>query len=304
VQVALAIAVACFAIGAWSEHRRAVAASGAALVVVTVLGSAADGGGWVAALAISLALVALPIVAGVAARARRRELEEVEARLVDAERRQDEREQLAVQAERNRIARELHDVVAHHVSLIGVQAGAARATLGTSPDATRRALAAIEESSRAAVGEMRQLVEVLQPLDAADRAPQPGLGELGGLVERWRAAGVAVTLDTADVGEVAPTLSASSYRVIEEALTNVARHSTARRASVAVRPTTSTIEIAVLDPGPAVVAPRPPEERPRRGRGLVGMAERAALFGGSVAAGPTADGGFAVLASLPRVGAT
>ena len=301
VQVALVVAVACFALGAWSEHRRAVIAAGAALVGVTVLGAAGEGGGWAASLAIALALIALPIVAGVAARARRRELEEVETRLAEAERRQGERELLAIQEERTRIARELHDVVAHHVSLIGVQAGAARATLGTSPEATRDALAAIEESSRAAVGEMRQLVDVLQPMDAGDRSPQPGLGDLGALIDRWRAAGVAVTLDTADVGELAPTLSLSCYRVVEEALTNVARHSSARRASVAVRPTASTIEIAVVDPGPAVAADAAPDGDRRGGRGLVGMAERAALFGGTVAAGPTTDGGFAVLASLPRV---
>ena len=298
-QVALAFVVASYALGSWCERRWAVLAVGTALVAITVLGAAGNGGGIAAAAAVALALLALPIVAGVAARSRRRELEEVEARLAESEHRQEERARLAIEDERNRIARELHDVVAHHVSLIGVQAGAARASLGTSPEATRQALSAIEESSRTAVGEMHQLVEVLRPLDGADRAPQPGLYDLAGLVGRWREAGFTVSLDQAPLHGVAPTLGLSCFRIVEEALTNVARHSLARTATVAVRDLGPSIEVSVRDPGPAAPPPHPVGGG---GRGLAGMAERATLFGGSVAAGPTSDGGFAVVACLPRVG--
>jgi signal transduction histidine kinase len=295
-QVAVAALIACFAAGAWSEKRVAMVVIVAALFAVTVLGSVGSGTSWIPAIAVAATLLVLPVVAGSAARSGRRYVEEVEARLADAESRQDERALLAIQEERTRIARELHDVVAHHVSLIGVQAGAARASLdASSPERTRDALAAIEVSSREAVGEMHQLVDVLRPLDGQGRQPQPGLHDLDRLVARWRDAGYAIAVDAPDLGVVAPTLSLSCYRVVEEALTNVARHSRARSVHVALRPTPAAIEVLVHDPGP-------PEPRPSSGggRGLVGMAERAALFGGTVAAGPTADGGFSVLALLPR----
>jgi signal transduction histidine kinase len=305
-QVVLAFVVAAYALGSWSEHRAALAVVGTVLVAATVWGQVADGSSILVGAAVALTLLALPIVAGTAARARRRELEEVSRRLVESEARQEERALLAIQDERNRIARELHDVVAHHVSLIGVQAGAARASLGSSPERTRDALAAIEQSSREAVGEMHQLVDVLQPRDEPNRAPQPGLADLDELVGRWRAVGYAIAFDpevARSVGEVAPTLSLSCYRLVEEALTNVARHSQARSASVAVRPGPGTIEVAVLDPGPPSAAATTDAGMARAGgRGLVGMAERAALFGGRVAAGPTPEGGFAVVASMPLAG--
>ena len=305
VQIGLVFVIACFALGAWSERRRLVVVVGALLVLVTVGGSAGNGGGLLPATAVALALVALPIVAGTAARSRRRYLDEVERRLAEAERGQEERARLAIQEERTRIARELHDVVAHHVSLIGVQAGAARASLGSSPDLTREALASIERSSRAAVGEMRQIVDVLAPLDPASRSPQPSLVDLDELVGRWRDAGYRIAVDVdADVGSVPPALSSSCYRVVEEALTNVARHSRARSVSVQVRPLSGGLEVAVHDPGPGEAHPPTSSAAdlpPAGGRGLVGMAERSALFGGSLAAGPTPDGGFLVVASMPGV---
>jgi signal transduction histidine kinase len=196
--------------------------------------------------------------------------------------------------ERTHIARELHDVVAHHVSLIGVQAGAARTALASSPDATRDALLAIEASSRAAVGEMHALLGALRDGDdGAPLAPQPGLAQLEPLVATFRATGLDVQLDACRAADLPPALDLTCFRIVEEALTNVVRHSGARSATVRVQVDADEVRVTITDPGPAVGGPG-------RGRGLVGLAERVALFGGRHRAGPTGSGGFEVAATLPR----
>jgi signal transduction histidine kinase len=313
-QVGLELAVLCFAVGSWSDRPRTAVAVSVLLTLAIVSGALDDGSNLLQATSIGLVLVAFPLVAGYASRVRRRYVEEVEQRLVQAERDREARARRAVEQERTRIARELHDVVAHHVSLIGVQAGAARRTLvtGAGPEATEDALRAIEASSREAVGEMRQLLDVLRPLPAAEtasEAPQPGLHALPALVDRWRAAGFTVGCEARGLDAeppLPPTLSLSCYRVIEESLTNVARHSTARSAEVEVDVGADAVEIAVHDPGPARVpanadpasaAGAPPNSG---GRGLIGMAERVALFGGRLSTGTTPEGGFVVEAVLPR----
>lgn len=311
VQLAVEAPVLCFAIGAWSERLRAAAVGLVALIALIVLGAAGDGTNVLAAAAYGFALLALPAVAGYATRTRRRYLEEVEQRLADAERDRDERARRAVLDERTRIARELHDVVAHHVSLIGVQAGAARLALDGSPEATRAALEAIDASSRTAVGEMRQLLDALAPLPGdADvdgggaHPPQPSLAGLDELVARWNAAGVPIQLErTGDVDALSPALSLCCYRIVEEALTNVARHAAGRTGAVVVAVGPDAVTIAVTNPGPPPsphAPPRPAAAAEGTGRGLVGMRERVALFGGELVAGPTDEGGFAVRATLPR----
>jgi signal transduction histidine kinase len=227
-------------------------------------------------------------------------LAEVEQRLADAERERTERAEAAVGAERARIARELHDVVAHHVSLIGVQAGAARATLDRSPERARAALSSIEQSSREAVHEMHRLLHVLRPVggeapgSGAQLSPQPTLPDLPATAARWSQAGLEVSLQlTGPIDAVDPARSTCAYRIAEEALTNVSRHSSATAASVTVT-VGDQVTVDVLDPGPARVT-----TSPGSGRGLVGMRERAAIFGGTVSAGQ--DGtGFRVTARLPR----
>jgi signal transduction histidine kinase len=301
VQVALVGGVLLFAVGAWSGRRWWSITVVAALAVVLWAGALADGGNLVSATALVFALVVLPAVLGYATRTRRQYVAEVERRLAEAERDRDVRAHQAVVLERQRIARELHDVVAHHVSLIGVQAGAARTALDSAPDRTRAALEAIEASSRAAVGEMRQLLEVLAPSSPEDGwAPQPALEQLPALVDRWRAAGVTVdAVLTGDPAAVAPTVSLCCYRVVEEALTNVARHSMASRVSVRVA-VGATVLVEVIDPGP----PRPDGQSADSagrgtGRGLVGMRERVALCGGRLDVGPADNGSFRVLADVP-----
>lgn len=217
---------------------------------------------------------------------------------------QDEIARRAVVDERLRIARELHDVAAHHVSVIGVQAAAARRVLGVDGEAAGRALSAVELSSREAVGEMRQLLGVLRSDgepggdETHDRRPQPGLDTLGDLLHQVQRQGLEVRLVT--VGEPRPvpsTVSLSLYRTVQEALVNVRRHSTARSATVTVRwaaPPGSWVEVEVLDDG-----------RPRAattagtGLGHRGMRERVELHHGEVEIGPRPTGGFRVRLRLP-----
>lgn len=294
-QLVVLAAVLLFAVGAWSTRRGWAAAFIAALLALVIAGSLHDGNGVAAAAASAFALIGLPVAVGYATRTRRQYVAEVEARLAAAERDRDERARLAVADERQRLARELHDVVAHHVSLIGVQAGAARVALTRSPDAAAAALSAIELSSRAAVGELRQLLDVLAPMEGL-APPQPDLHALPALVDRWRAAGIAIeTHLRGDPAAVSPTVSLCCYRLVEEALTNVARHSSAACASLRVD-IGPTLSIEVLDPGPA----RPTSTR-GTGRGLVGMRERVALCGGVLEIGPVADGSFRVAASMSAV---
>jgi signal transduction histidine kinase len=253
--------------------------------------------GWGVAAAIAAALIALPWIAGYAFRTRRLYVEAVEERLATVERERDERARQAARDERAHIARELHDIVAHHVSVIGVQAGAARVSLDTSPQETRAALLTIESASRQAVGEMRHLLSALReddtPQDGAE-SPQPGLADLDALVRSFAAAGLTVVLSKrGDDDLLAPTLDLCCYRIIEEALTNVTRHSASRQAGVDVEVGTSAVHITVNDPGPAT-------PKPGSGRGQVGMRERVGLFGGVLNVGPDGRGGFLVDATIPR----
>lgn len=200
----------------------------------------------------------------------------------------------AVVDERMRIARELHDVVAHHVSVIGIQAGAARKVLGRDPEAATGALRTIEESSRTAVGEMRQLLGVLRAEDedsgdAAGRRPEPGLGEIADLARHHAAHGPAVELRTVeavpgDLARVPQGLALSVYRCAQESLANVLRHSTAGTVSLALRtgrgPDGPWLELEVLDDG------GPRGGTAGTGFGLQGLRERVRLHGGEAEIGP------------------
>lgn len=295
-QVAAIGAVLLFAVGAWSTRRWVAVVVVIGSLVVVIAAAVHDGTGVAASFAYAFALIGLPVVLGYAARIRRQYVAEVEARLAAAERDRDERARSAVAEERQRLARELHDVVAHHVSLIGVQAGAARLALERSPEKAAVALSEIEMSSRSAVGELQQLLDVLAPIDGT-ASPQPGLAVLPALVERWRAAGMTVDATlTGDPAVVSPTVSLCCYRLVEEALTNVSRHSGAQRASVRVD-VGPTVTVEVVDPGPA----RPASVIAGSGRGLLGMRERVAICGGTLDVGPRADGSFRVVASMVAV---
>jgi signal transduction histidine kinase len=200
----------------------------------------------------------------------------------------------AVAAERAAIARELHDVVAHHMSVMVVQAGAARAVSGSDPAATAEALRQIEASGRTGLTEMRRLLEVLKAEGDGDgRAPQPGLARLDELLDAMRASGLPVeAVVKGSPRPLPPGVDLSAYRIVQEALTNALRHAGGASARVVVRYEPDKIELEIADDGVG-----PPGAS--AGHGLIGMRERVQLFGGELEAGPRPGGGFLVRARLP-----
>jgi signal transduction histidine kinase len=203
----------------------------------------------------------------------------------------------AVAAERAAIARELHDVVAHHMSVMVVQAGAARAVGARDPAATAEALRQIEASGRTGLAEMRRLLEVLKAEeDGNGRAPQPGLARLGELLDAMRASGLPVEAVVEGTPRpLPPGVDLSAYRIVQEALTNALRHAGGASARVVVRYEPDAVELEIGDHGPGPLEASPASG----GQGLIGMRERVQLFGGELVAGPRPGGGFVVLARLP-----
>ncbi|MCW7941588.1 histidine kinase [Streptomyces hygroscopicus] len=195
--------------------------------------------------------------------------------------------------ERLRIARELHDVLAHSISVINVQAGVGLALLDSDPEQARTALTTIKAASKEALGEVRQVLGTLRTSGDAPRAPAPGLGRLPELVEQAARAGLAVTVE-GEPPTLAPGTDLAAFRIVQEALTNVVRHSGSRHARVYVDGADDVLRLRVDDDGPATGA-----DAGGSGNGLAGMRERAAALGGSIEAGPRDEGGFRVLAALP-----
>jgi signal transduction histidine kinase len=243
-------------------------------------------------------LFAIGWLAGFALRERAAQAEAAELRATDAERGREESARRAVFEERVRIARELHDVVAHHVSMMGVQAGAARVVIDSDRVKAKEALTAIEASSRQAVGELHRLLGFLrQAGDQDDLAPRPGLSQLRGLAASMSESDLAVDVSVeGQERSLPPLVDVSAYRIVQEALTNTLKHSTASHADVHVRYWPGELEVEIVDDGRAVSAE--PRASPG-GLGLIGMRERAALNGGQLSAGTASGGGFAVRVKLP-----
>ena len=196
--------------------------------------------------------------------------------------------------ERMRIARDLHDVVAHNISVINVQANTALHLMDRQPERAREALTAIHEVSRQALGELRTVLGVLRA-DGADvpLVPSPGLDRLGALAAHTRTAGIAVRVEREGVPRpVSAGVDAAAYRIVQEALTNTVRHSGGHTATVRLRYDPDALTIEVDDDGRVVLLPRP-------GNGVAGMTERARALGGTLDVGPRPGGGFRVLARLP-----
>lgn len=289
-------------LGAELPARRA--AIGAALVagLVLVVGLRAEEDIGIGGVVVPTAVFAIVLVSGllVAQRARTADAMVERAELLDAQRHQQHRAALA--EERARIARELHDVVAHGLSVIAVQAGAAQEMLDRDPARTRAALAAVESTARDSLGEMRRMLGVLRAEgDAAGLAPQPDVGDIPELVAQVRRAGLPVEMhETGTRREVPPGLGLAAYRIVQEALTNTLRHAGPARARVSLTWGPSALAIEVDDDGPGAGGNG---DRPAGGgHGLAGMAERAALYGGTVETGPRDGGGFRVHAVLPVPG--
>jgi signal transduction histidine kinase len=216
-----------------------------------------------------------------------REIEEKAKRL---EREREVEAQRAVAEEQARIARELHDVVAHALSVIVVQAAAADDVFDVDPRRAREPIRAIELASRAALGDLRRVLGVLQ--DGAEYEPQPGLGHLDGLVEQVRATGLDVSLEFEGAARPLPAaVDLSAYRIVQEALTNTLKHAGAAHATVRVR-YGDDLRLEIRDDGDGVATATV-------GSGLIGMRERVTMLGGSVDAGARPEGGYLVSAHIP-----
>jgi len=217
-------------------------------------------------------------------------------RAAELERAREELARRAVVEERLRIARELHDIVAHSMSIIAVQSGVGAHVLDSQPEEARKALAAVEATSRQALAEMRRLLGVLrqEAEPSGSLAPSPGLAEVDALAADVARAGARVEVRIEGTRPELPLgLDLSAYRIVQEALTNVVRHAGPATARVRIRYAPDTVDIEVVDDGRGAGTER------GDGHGIVGMRERAALYGGSLDAGPLPGGGFRVAARLP-----
>jgi signal transduction histidine kinase len=225
----------------------------------------------------------------------RRVVGDRERRAQFAERERDMAARDAVLEERARIARELHDVIAHHVSMIVLQAGAERRTLGDTSGQTRETLETIERSGRGALTEMRRLLGMLRGDENEPLAPQPRLDDVSNLVEQLREAGLPVELHIdGERRELAAGIELSAYRIIQEALTNALKHGGDARASVHMHYSANALELEIIDDGTGTAS-----QPSHGGHGLVGMRERVALYGGCLDASSRPSGGFVVRVRLP-----
>ena len=225
----------------------------------------------------------------------------LEQRTAELEQERAWRERVAVAQERTRIARELHDVIAHSVSLMVVQAAAAEQMLQTDPPRAREPVSQIQESGRQAVLELRRLLGILRPQeDEASLAPHPTLRDLRAMLDRARDAGLSVELDVRGAQrDLAPGVELTAYRLVQEALTNALKHAGPTRARVVLRYSRDRLDIEVTNEQDVARAPSPNGT----GRGLSGMRERLALYGGAMDAGPQ-DGAFVVRAHIPLTATT
>jgi signal transduction histidine kinase len=235
---------------------------------------------------------------------RRRLMEAValERRALHAEREREDAARAAVAEERGRIARELHDIVAHGLSLMIVQAGAAEQIVRRDPERAVGPLRAIQSTGREALGDMQRLLGVLRVEDDADveRRPQPSLAQIDRLVDQLAEAGLPVELHVeGDVRALPAGLDVCGYRVVQEALTNSLKHGRPSTASVVVRYGAHDLELEVVDDGSGQQVDTPGNGLPGAGHGLVGMHERVTLYGGLLEAGARAEGGYAVRARIP-----
>lgn len=234
------------------------------------------------------------------------------------ERERESASQAAVAAERDRIARELHDIVSHNVSLMVVQAAAAREVLATMPDEAVTALRAVEDAGRGAMTDLRHLLGLLAPSQSGedtdedtpadavtDLSPQPGLDRLGQLVDRVSFAGLPVEVRISGESRPLPQgIDVTAYRIVQEALTNALRHGDGGKAEVTVRYADHALRVEVLNTGPSVLTGGSPARatsghREGTGRGLLGLRERVAVYGGDLDARRRLGGGYRVRARIP-----
>lgn len=314
----LGLFVAVYTLTAYGDGRRSLITAGTGICVLTVgwLVTAVDvepraAIGWVF---FRIGTSVMSAALGESVRTRRVIAAEALARAERAERTREEEARARVDAERIRIAREVHDTVAHAIAIINVQAGVTAHVLGKRPERVRETLVAIEQTSSQALGEMRAILGVLRA-SSEERVPYPGLAQIGDLVSKARAAGLEIALETAPPPAPLPSAVGSAvYRILQEAITNVIRHVGPTRVTVALDYGPDAVEVRVIDEGRRPSGGDDSErDTPNRrhpthdaaagsaeeGRGIVGMRERCHLLGGELDAGPLPVGGFEVRARLP-----
>jgi signal transduction histidine kinase len=316
----IALVPATYSAVSHSRHRTAALLSTpAVLVVLAVRGLWPAPVGNYTMLATLLVFILAVLAVGNAARLSQRRAGESQARLLRLTEEQENATRRAIGQERARIARELHDVVTHNVSMMVVQAGAARRILGASPDEARSALLAIEESGRGAITELQHMLglltqpgdpDIADPAGAADTAPlrpQPGLDQVRPLIDRVTATGLPVELRVSGTPRALPAgMDLAAYRVVQEALTNVIKHAGKSSATVTLDYRDDALVVEVADDGgPGEVAarrgaPDAPTAVPGGGRGLLGLRERVSLYGGELDAGGQPGGGWQVRARFPE----
>jgi signal transduction histidine kinase len=298
----LLMLAAIYSLGRWARGLQAWLGLG--VVVAFIAAFVIDEGAKDASdVAFAIAFLGTPWGVGVVMRLRRDREDKLQADAELLRSDQQDSARRAVAAERARIARELHDVVSHAISVTVLQARGGRRLVGVDDEAVRRSLDAIEHTNTAALGDMRRLLAVLH--DTEDAAgdglmPQPSLSRLEELVDQVRSSGLAVDLEVSgEPGIVPPGIDLSAYRIVQEALTNVLKHAgTNARARVEVTYKPDDVDVAVSDDGRLLVSGGDAKRR-GDGHGLINIRERVAVVGGTVRAGPGPDGGFVVRAHLP-----
>jgi signal transduction histidine kinase len=295
--------IALYTVARRHERRVSLAAAVVTAVALAVPAASRAAENPLFAIVIYVVLVAAWAIGG-NVRRRHAYLTRVQAREAAIDEEQQERARVAVAEERARIARELHDVISHNVSVMVLQAAAGADVFATHPERSREALGAIEAAGREALAELRRLLSVVDaPGDeGGPLAPPPGLTRLPELVERVRATGLDVSVTvTGDERELPAGIDFSAYRIVQEALTNSLKHGHAATARVDLRFGARMLDVEIVDDGTAAARA---DARAGGGHGLIGMRERAAVFGGELEAGPRSQGGFAVRASIPLDGAS
>jgi signal transduction histidine kinase len=291
----LALLLAFWVVGAYNERTQAIVGTAIGLACIAVVTRVDERLGLEEAVSGMLFGGTVSLIAYALRRRRTRALE-LEQRATLLEREREDAERAAIMEERRRIARELHDVIAHSITLMTVQAGAARLLLAEEPERAREPVLSVEETGRQALAELRRLLGMIRLGDGEPAlAPQPGLARLDDLMGQARRAGLPV--DLAVAGEpraLPPGLDLTAYRIVQEALTNARRHAGPARANVFVRYGIESLELEVTDDGRTA-----PTRSDGGGHGLVGMRERVALYDGTLEAGPRPEGGYAVRVRLP-----
>lgn len=286
----LAAAVAVYTVAAHLDRRSSLIASATSGVAISLAALTRNG---YQSLVQTVLLFSIAWVVGDNLGTRRAYLSELELRAERLEREQQAEAARAVAEEQARIARELHDVIAHNVSVMVVQAAAGRDAFEERPQRAREALETIEATGRAALGELRRLLGAVRDGDP-DYEPQPGLSRLPTLIERVRTSGLDVVLHVEGTPTPLPAaVELSAYRVVQEALTNTLKHAEASRVDVGLRYGTNELEVDVRDNGRAT------GNGAGTGSGLIGMRERLAAFGGTLSAGSAPGGGYTVEAKFP-----